>query len=96
MQSAIASARFFTGHYEEALALAKVAMRAHTLLLATCVVAASAGHLGDAAEAAAAVRRLRELDPGLRMSNLKDLFPIRRPEDFAVWSDGLRKAGLPE
>jgi len=30
------------------------------------------------------------------MSNLKDWFPIRRPEHFAIWADGLRKAGLPE
>jgi hypothetical protein len=34
--------------------------------------------------------------PGLRLANLKDFMPARRPEDFARWSDGLRKAGLPE
>jgi hypothetical protein len=42
------------------------------------------------------MQRLSQLDPGLRVSNLKDWVPIRRPEDFAKWSDGLRKAGLPE
>jgi hypothetical protein len=40
--------------------------------------------------------RLREFDPALRLSNLKDLFPIRRHEDFAKWEEGMRKAGLPE
>jgi hypothetical protein len=40
--------------------------------------------------------RLRQLDPALRVSNLKDVFPIRRPEDFAKCADGLRQAGLPE
>ena len=39
---------------------------------------------------------LRQLDPALRVSNLKDWIPLRRPEDFAKWADGLRKAGLPE
>jgi len=40
--------------------------------------------------------RMRELNSALRISNLKDLFPLRRPEDFTKWVDGLRKAGLPE
>jgi hypothetical protein len=39
---------------------------------------------------------LRELDPALRISNLRDWLPIHRPEDLAVFADGLRKAGLPE
>ena len=49
---------------------------------------AGAGTKGDA--------HLRELDPGLRISNLRDLFPVQRPEDFARWEEGLRLAGLPE
>lgn len=40
--------------------------------------------------------RLRQLDPALRASNLKDVLPIRRSEDFARWAEGLRKAGLSE
>ena len=40
--------------------------------------------------------RLRQLNPALRLSNLKDLLPIRRPQDFDRWADGMRKAGLPE
>jgi hypothetical protein len=42
------------------------------------------------------MRRLRELDPALRLSNLKDLLPYHRPEDLATFAEGLRKAGLPE
>jgi hypothetical protein len=38
--------------------------------------------------------RLRELEPALRISNLSDRYTIPRPEDFAKWVDGLRKAGL--
>jgi hypothetical protein len=40
--------------------------------------------------------RLRELDPTLRLSNLKEQMPLRRAEDLAMLTDGLRKAGLPE
>ena len=43
-----------------------------------------------------AMKHLRELDPTLRVSNLADWLPIRRPEDLATFADGLRKAGLPE
>ena len=39
---------------------------------------------------------LTELDPALRLSNLKDVTPLRRPEDFNRLAEGLRKAGLPE
>ncbi len=40
--------------------------------------------------------RIRQIDPTLRLSNLKDLTPLRRPEDMARFAEGLRKAGLPE
>jgi hypothetical protein len=42
------------------------------------------------------VARLRQLEPTLRISNLRDQIPYRRPEDLARFADGLRKAGLPE
>jgi len=60
------------------------------------VVAASGALAGRLSEAKKAMTRLRQLDPALRLSNLTDLGPCRRPEDFARWVDGLRKAGLPE
>lgn len=43
-----------------------------------------------------AMLRLRRIDPALRIANLKDWLPIQRTEDYIRWSDGLRKAGLPE
>ena len=60
------------------------------------VAAASAALAGNHAAAENAMARLRQLMPELRLSNLKDLFPIRRPDDFDRWVDGMRKAGLPE
>jgi hypothetical protein len=36
--------------------------------------------------------QLRQVDPQLRLSNLQNLYPIRRSR----WSDGVERAGLPE
>jgi hypothetical protein len=52
--------------------------------------------LGRNGEAKTALVRLRQLDPALRISNLEEVIPIRQPEHFAIWAEGLRKAGLPE
>jgi hypothetical protein len=60
------------------------------------VLAASHALAGQSVEAQQAMARLRQLDPGLRVSNLTEVFPLRRPEDLAKFTDGLRKAGLPE
>ena len=59
-------------------------------------MAASHGLAGRPEEARQAMERLRQIDPALRISNLKDWFPVRRPEHFSIWAEGLRKAGLPE
>ena len=36
---------------------------------------------------------LRSLNPSLRISNVEDLIPLRRPEHLARLAEGLRKAG---
>jgi TolB-like protein/DNA-binding SARP family transcriptional activator len=95
--AATASAHFFAGRYAEASSWADMAMREQpNHFVATCMAAASHTLGGQLAKASMAVARLCELDPTLRMSNLKDLFPIQRAEDFARWEEGMRKAGLPE
>jgi hypothetical protein len=40
--------------------------------------------------------RLRELDPALQASNLRQVSPLQRSEHFVALAEGLRKAGLPE
>ena len=96
MQAATALAHFFAGRYAEASSWAGAAVREKpNHLIATSVVAASGALAGRSAEAEKAMVRLRQLDPALRLSNLGNLGPIRRPEDLARWSEGLRKAGLP-
>ena len=52
---------------------------------------------GRPAEAQNALARLRRLYPSLRLSNLGDAMPpFRRSDDVARYTEGLRKAGLPE
>jgi len=47
-------------------------------------------------DAQSAMALSHQLDPTLRVSNLKDRLPPLRPEHFARLEEGLRKAGLPE
>ena len=54
---------------------------------------ALAGRMEEARRAMAHVRRL---DPALRIAGLDDWVVLRRPDDFAMLADGLRKAGLPD
>jgi TolB-like protein/class 3 adenylate cyclase len=97
MQAAIAAGYFLAGRYPEALSWAKTAKRAQmNAPLQPLVAAASAALSGDVAETKIAMAQVHRLVPNLRLANLKDFVPSRRPEDFARWTDGLRKAGLPE
>lgn len=39
---------------------------------------------------------LREIDPEMRVQNVKDWVPFRQPDDLKRLQEGLRTAGLPE
>ena len=96
-QTAYAIAHFFAGRYEESLSWAEKALRDYPdYQLALRISAAANALTGRQDRARQAVERLLQLDPALRISNLKERYPIRRPEDLARWSDGLRRAGLPD
>ena len=93
MQAATAHAHFFAGRYDEAASWAAMAVDARTALYVAAAANALAGHLE---EARTAVARLRQRDPALRISALRDALGPYRPEDLAKYEAGLRKAGLPE
>jgi hypothetical protein len=40
--------------------------------------------------------QLRQIDPTVRISGVKDWVPLRRPDDLKRLQEGLRKAGLPD
>ena len=97
MYCAMAFAHFFAGRYDEASSLSEQAAREKpSILLPIILAAASNAHAGRYEEAHRAMAQVRRIDPSLKQSNLKGLFPISRSEDFERWSEGLRKAGLPE
>ena len=97
MQVVVALGHYFTGRYDEAFPWAEAALREKpNFLLAAAVAAASAALSGRYADAEKAMARLLEINPGLCVSNLREWLTFQRAEEFERWTDGLRKAGLPE
>jgi adenylate cyclase len=97
MEIAIAVAHLFAGRPEEALSWAEKAVQERSnFFVGTCVAAASGALAGKLTQAEKAMIRLRQLNPALRISNLKDMQPFRRPEHLTRLAEGLRIAGLPE
>jgi hypothetical protein len=90
-------AHLFAGRFDAASSWAEKAYRnLPSFLMVVSIIAASHALAGRTDEGRRAMKQLRELDPTLRISNLGDWLPIHRPQDLATFSDGLRKAGLPE
>lgn len=97
MQAGMAAAHLFAGRFDEASSWAAKAFRdLPSFLLVVAIIAASHALAGRADDARRAMQHLRQLDPMLCASRITDWLPIRRPQDRAVLSEGLRKAGLPE
>lgn len=93
----IAFAHFLAGRYDEASSWAERALRErHNYLPAIRDLAAAHALAGRHLDAQKAMAHLREVDPALRVTSVKDWVPLRRPEDLARLEDGLRRAGLPE
>jgi adenylate cyclase len=97
MHTATAAAHFIAGNYHQAMSSAAAAVENQpNFVLANSLLAASAGHCGDASTARNALARLLHLVPQLHVKGITDLFPVRRGEDLARLADGLRKAGMPD
>ncbi len=97
VRGGVAFAHFIGGDYDKASSLADRVLREKPDMLLALRVAAAANALAGRLEASyRAMARLREVDPRLRISDLADLTPFRRPQDLARHQEGLRKAGLPE
>ena len=97
MQAGMAVAHLFARRFDAAASWAEKSFRElPSFLMVVSILAASQALAGRKEEARRAMEHLRRLDPGLRISNLREWLPIHRPEDLAVFPDGLRRAGLPE
>jgi TolB-like protein/class 3 adenylate cyclase len=98
MRNGTAFAHFLLGRYDEAASWAAMALQdSPDYQPALRQAAASNAMAGRPEQAHKAMARLRQLNPALRISNLKDVLPpIRRAEDLSRYEEGLRRAGLPE
>jgi adenylate cyclase len=98
MRAGTAHAHFFLGSYDEAASWAAMALQDNPDFQAGLRIdAASNAMAGRPGQAHKAVACLRQLNPALRVSALKDVLgPYRRAEDLLRLEEGLRQAGLPE
>jgi tetratricopeptide (TPR) repeat protein len=98
MRGGTAYAHFFLGRYDEAASWAAMALQDRPdFQPGLRIAAASNAMAGRPEQAHKAMARLRQLNPALRVSTLKDVRgPYRRAEDLSRLEEGLRRAGLPE
>ena len=95
----LAVANSAAGRYEEAIEWANRALHAQPrFIVALRVKLASLGHLGRAEEARDVLERLLALNPGLTIATWRATYASKAyaPELLALYTDGFRKAGLPE
>ena len=93
-----AFAHFVAGRYDRAWQLAERASREQPYFVNALRVAAACNALaGRLDEAQQCVGRALRLDPGMRISNVKDRLASSFPAShLATFIEGLRRAGLPE
>lgn len=97
LERGMASALTFLGRYDEASAWAEKAFAHEPNELATLRVSAIAhAFAGKIEEARRIAARLCQQDPSLRLSKIRDYIPHRRTEDIDLFTEGLRRAGVPE
>jgi tetratricopeptide (TPR) repeat protein len=91
-------AHFFLGRYDEAASWAAMALQDDPdFQPGLRIAAASNAMAGRPEQAHKAVARLRQLNPTLRVSNLKDVLgPYQQAKHVEQYREGLRRAGLPE
>jgi adenylate cyclase len=97
MRAGTAAAHFFLGRYDGAASWAAMALQGNPdYQPGLRMAAASNAMAGRPEQAHKAVARLRQLNPALRVSSLKDALGPWHPEDLSRYEEGLRQAGLPE
>jgi TolB-like protein len=95
MRRGIAFAYFIGERYEEAISASGGAVGIpQNAVFGHATVAASAAHLGLQPRAEQQIALLREVDGSLKLSNLRERFPMRRESDFTRCYEGLRIAGM--
>ena len=96
-EAIMANALVLLGRYDESLKWsAKALARQSHWLLGMRIAVIGHALAGNIEEARGLATRMHQLDPGMRISNLREFLPYRRPEDVELLIKGMRLAGLPE
>ncbi|SIO28121.1 hypothetical protein SAMN05443247_03453 [Bradyrhizobium erythrophlei] len=97
VRAGTSQAHFFLGHYGDAASWSAMALQDNPdFQPALRMDAASNAMAGRLEQAHKAVARLRQLNPALRVSNLKDVLGPYGHANLSRYEEGQRKAGLPE
>jgi TolB-like protein/Tfp pilus assembly protein PilF len=90
-----AYAQFLGGNFDEAMRLARDALRERADFVgAHRVLAAAAGMAGQLEIAAAALQELRRAQPNVSLEWIANFMPIKEPADCERYLEGFRRAGL--
>ena len=91
-----AQAAYQLGRYPEAIVLLKRRILSNPETDASrALLAAAYGQLGLVEEAREAWRELMRVNPEYSIEHRRKVLPYKNPEDFELFVEGLRKAGLP-
>jgi TolB-like protein/class 3 adenylate cyclase len=91
------TAHCYLGRYDESTHWAALAFQDAAENQAVLRIKAASHILaGRAEEAQVAIARLRQLNPALRVSNLKEVLGPYGQEDLSRYEEAMRRAGLPE
>jgi TolB-like protein/class 3 adenylate cyclase len=92
----IAWGLWLQGRYDEGLALARSVATVHPNVQAFGSLLVNCIATGQIEEARAAAAELMKLDPNLRASRAREMYPLRKAEYRSKLDEALRAAGLPE
>jgi TolB-like protein len=97
MEVGAAMAHLLARRIEDALSWAeRASIQGSDHALPISIFAAIYARAGRGNEARLAIRKLRQLDPHLRLSHLHEWLPFQRSRDLETFADALREAGLPD
>lgn len=97
MHTGIAMSHMYSQRFDASLAsLEQAAQELPNILRVAAFQAMAHALAGQIDQAREAMSHVRRLDPSLNLRNIDDWLLVRRPQDFALATEGLRRAGLPE
>ena len=96
-ETALMVPKLMLGQFEQVVELARRAVHINPALSSTYKGYLSAlGYMGPSAELLSVRARLLQLEPGFCLREADERSPLRRDADRAIYTEGLRRAGLPE